>query len=470
MLSSSRVRLSFALYLLLFLLLSDSVFRPAAAEVPLSSECHVCHGTVKFTTTTFTVNENAVTALIQIMRTNGDPNNPRGVATRTLQVTLTTEDGSAIAGTDYRPLNKTIKLPFTPNNSDGTRGTSVVTERVEIINDTSFEGNKTVTLRLKDPMVLNQAETSATAADNPNNLNSHVLAFPSVAGLTIVDDDVPFNYSLSNSGNISLKQGGSRSNTITRTLLSGSTQAVTLTPSGLPSGATLQGNSSCSPTCSNTFTISTTGAVPLGTYPITLTGTPLGKTTSFNLFVNAASSIAFDFDGDGKSDVGVYRNGAWAIRRSSDLEMTNAGWGGVSWEPVVADYDGDGKADIAVYNPIGVWSIVDSSNNANTVKGWGGPGWIPVPADYDGDGRADIAVYNPIGLWSIVNSSNNTNTVKGWGGPAWTPVPANYDGDGKTDIAVYNPIGVWSIVRSSDSGNMVVGWGGGLDDIPLPAQ
>src|SRR5262249_2905497 len=48
----------------------------------------------------------------------------------------------------------------------------------------------------------------------------------------------PFDYSLTNSGNISVSQGGSGSNTITRTLLSGSPQSVNLSASGLPAGAT----------------------------------------------------------------------------------------------------------------------------------------------------------------------------------------------------------------------------------------
>ena len=174
-----------------------------------------------------------------------------------------------------------------------------------------------------------------------------------------------------------------------------------------------------------------------------------------------------DFDGDGTSDIGIYREGAWSIIRSSDGGNTVAGWGGPDWIPVVADYDGDEKADVAVYNPIGAWSIIRSSDGGNTVAGWGGPDWTPVPADYDGDGKADIAVYNPSGAWSIIRSSDGGNTVAGWGGPDWIPVVADYDGDGKADIAVYNPIGVWSIIRSSDGGNTVVGWGGGAQDIPL---
>jgi hypothetical protein len=176
--------------------------------------------------------------------------------------------------------------------------------------------------------------------------------------------------------------------------------------------------------------------------------------------------VPSDYDGDGITDAAIYRDGVWSIRRSSDGGSTVVSWGSASSVPVPADYDGDGKADIAIYSD-GVWSILRSSDNGNTVVGWGGPGFIPVPADYDGDGKADIAVYSN-GVWSIVRSSDGGNTVVGWGGPAFIPIPADYDGDGKADIAVYLN-GVWSIVRSSDGGNTLVGWGGPAFT-PVPAD
>src|SRR5262249_28029483 len=43
---------------------------------------------------------------------------------------------------------------------------------------------------------------------------------------------------------------------------------------------------SCSPTCSTTLTITTSAATPAGTFAITVTGSPLGRTTSFNLVVS----------------------------------------------------------------------------------------------------------------------------------------------------------------------------------------
>ena len=39
--------------------------------------------------------------------------------------------------------------------------------------------------------------------------------------------------------------------------------------------------------------------------------------------------VAVDFDGDGRSDIAVYRNGDWFIHRSSDGGVTAVGWGSV---------------------------------------------------------------------------------------------------------------------------------------------
>ena len=57
-----------------------------------------------------------------------------------------------------------------------------------------------------------------------------------------------------------------------------------------------------------------------------------------------------DYDGDGKTDVAVYRDGAWIILRSSNGGVIATGWGGLAQDiPVPGDYDGDGKTDLAVY-------------------------------------------------------------------------------------------------------------------------
>lgn len=100
---------------------------------------------------------------------------------------------------------------------------------------------------------------------------------------------IPFDYTLSNSGNITADQGSVGSNTVTRTLVSGTTQPVTLAVTGLPAGATATvGNNGCAATCSGTLSISTAfPATPVGTYLITVTDAGNSKTTTFNLVVNA---------------------------------------------------------------------------------------------------------------------------------------------------------------------------------------
>ena len=135
-----------------------------------------------------------------------------------------------------------------------------------------------------------------------------------------------------------------------------------------------------------------------------------------------------DFDGDGASDVGVFRPGdrQWLLRSSSTGGGLAVTWGEPEDVPVPADYDGDGRADIAVFRPSNAtWYIWGSTLGPITLP-FGIGSDQPVPADYDGDGKADLAVFRvSTGSWFAIHSSTGTLIGLTWGGPADLPTPGD---------------------------------------------
>jgi hypothetical protein len=138
-----------------------------------------------------------------------------------------------------------------------------------------------------------------------------------------------------------------------------------------------------------------------------------------------------------------------------------------------SDYDGDGETDVAIFRPgIGFWTIyLSGTDSYTTVTNFGQSGDIPVDGDFDGDAKTDIAVFRPsAGSWIIQESSTGQTVTTQFGIQGDRPVPGDYDKDGKTDLAVFRPaIGLWIIQRSSD-GTVFTKSAGSTFDIPIPAS
>jgi alpha-tubulin suppressor-like RCC1 family protein len=161
-----------------------------------------------------------------------------------------------------------------------------------------------------------------------------------------------------------------------------------------------------------------------------------GTTTTSGVPVRVRFGLVpADFDGDGDSDIGVFRPsvGGWYIQGQTTV------FHGLPGDiPVPGDYDGDGDTDRAVYRPaVGGWYI-----QGQTTVFHGLPGDIPVPGDYDGDGRTDRAVYRPaVGGWYIQGQPTVFHGLD-----TDTPVPGDYNGDSLIDPAVFRPsAGAWLI-------------------------
>ncbi len=283
----------------------------------------------------------------------------------------------------------------------------------------------------------------------------------------------------------------------------------------------------------------TTYGVNTGTGVLTNLGVQASNTMGTAGFLNGiaylppvANKSRSDFDGDGRSDISVYRAATWHLLRST-AGLTSIQWGVANDVPVPSDYDGDGKADIAVRRPTGQGDparsyvyILQSSNNTLRADQFGSNGDLAwITGDWDGDGLADPAVFRGIagspcggnGVWyfrpsgspgvdfryicwglnsdrllngdfdgdgqqdaAVFRSSDGVNYIRKssdgllravlWGAASDKLVPADYDGDGTTDLAVYRPsASAWFILNSSTGQSTVVTFGFSTDT-PVPGD
>ena len=229
-------------------------------------------------------------------------------------------------------------------------------------------------------------------------------------------------------------------------------------------------------------------SLPPGTYSVTASGGTASTRTvviaigqdnvgwdiQYEPGTVADQPVLADYDGDGRTDIAVYRpsTGEWFIQ-GSRVGTYSVAFGQPNIDvPVPADYDGDGRADLAVYRPTtGYWLILGSSSPGRIIT-FGAPGLDnPVPADYDGDGRADLALYRPsMGLWYIIGT-NSPGRIIPLGKPGVdVPVPNDYDGDGRADLAVYRPTeGLWYILGTNSPGR-IIPLGMPNVDVPIPSD
>ncbi|MEU6864046.1 transglycosylase family protein [Streptomyces sp. NPDC046876] len=215
---------------------------------------------------------------------------------------------------------------------------------------------------------------------------------------------------------------------------------------------------------------------------------------------NRSKVTSGDFNGDGKTDVGVlYNNGQQAdgknitalwtftstgstfgapVKQWDNDDRTTGSWNWDRSKIVAGDFTGDGKADVGVLynngrqadgkNITALWTLSSTGSGfSGPVKKWdnddrttGSWDWNrskPVAGDFDGDGKADVGVLydngqaedsrNVSALWTLTSTGSGfAGPVKKWdsGSDSWNAdaskvTAGDFNGDGKADVGVlYN--------------------------------
>ncbi len=180
------------------------------------------------------------------------------------------------------------------------------------------------------------------------------------------------------------------------------------------------------------------------------------------------SPVAGDFDGDHLWQVGVRRlaGGTWYLRSRDTTVASVPGVGNASDLPIVGDWDGNGRANLGLYR----WSdhtfYLRSDDGAYTAVHMGVAGSRPIVGDWNGDGKDDLGVQSPGGKYTMLvsNGTSNSWTSLGYGYSTDIPFSGDWNHDGKSDIGVWRPSTAQFILRSATTltgryANQVTTWG-----------
>ncbi|MBI2441794.1 MAG: right-handed parallel beta-helix repeat-containing protein [Lentisphaerae bacterium] len=451
-------------------------------------------GTVQFSTSSYSVNEDARTVTLTVTRTGGS----YGLAT----VEYATADGTASAGSDYTSQSGILSWSY---------------------GDTA---NKTITVSVTDDSIDENDETFTVTLSNAIGAG---LGSPNSATVTIVDNDTPGTIQFERSSYSVNEDAGTVMLTVTRT---GGSAGLATVEFATAAGTALAGLDYTSQsgtltwpdgdTSSKTITLSITDDSMDEndeTFTVTLsnvTGADLGspdvatvtivdndippdpehltdlevsdfKFVPVNLWAgDHPAMISFDLVNGGPADlvasdtqlaITFYLSSNQTFGDADDIaigtkievltlpagDQTTIRYPGRAHnedvtipEGLTGDYYVFVNVRLAssagLSDPDGAYAMRDGPINVRIHPADGGEDtdYRQVVNDYDGDGLSDMMSYDePSGEWTIRLSASGDKVQFVFGGPGYEQVSGDYDGDSKTDPAIHDRQGsAWTIMLS----------------------
>jgi hypothetical protein len=149
-----------------------------------------------------------------------------------------------------------------------------------------------------------------------------------------------------------------------------------------------------------------------------------------------------NWDGDRTEDVGVRNAYTQTFRlRTATGSVRSVTFGHADDIGVVGDWNGDSITDVGVWRPSASTFLLRSKDARYTTSRLGTSGSLPVTGDWNGDGTTDIAVFNN-GVWTLRTDGpriDPQSTTVRFGAPGDLPVSGDWNADGATDLAVWSP-------------------------------
>jgi hypothetical protein len=164
-----------------------------------------------------------------------------------------------------------------------------------------------------------------------------------------------------------------------------------------------------------------------------------------------------------RTQIGIYLpvRGLFFLCLSEDcLNRKTFQFGSSNLKPIAGDWDGDGRTTIGVYNALASTFFLNNDNSAglaSIVVRFGPPdtGWLPIAGDWDGDGRDSVGLYDPLSSMFHLRkntASNSQETMIQFGTPAagLLPLAGDWEGTGRTSVGVYDPATAMFSLRRAD--------------------